>query len=394
VTRGTAFNAFDQQQVAFSLFRRDDGSGDIGVPRVVCIQTYTGDGAASRTIALLPPSQRRPLFAYIVPHNAPAIYRDPSHTGTTSTAVNTGTINTSTGITGGGIDSLSVGSALNANGVVYDMFVLFAGTAACNGGWGCNGEYLPVPPIGPPGPPWTPPPAPIPVPPIPPTPGPGPGGGPPWPTTQCLAPSQDLVNRAIARLGESILVTDLANEVIPAAIQARLHYQTVLETVLREFPWPFATRYVTLAPVGGTATVPVNADWQYSYRAPADLLFARRFVKATGEKRRYDPVPSAFRMGSDATGPLIYTDLAVTGLLLEYTIRVTCAATQGDALFVSAFTWRLAHELATPLTRDADRAKFCYAMYLQEVDRARVVAANESQQEQQSPDAPWIVGRE
>jgi hypothetical protein len=40
---------------------------------------------------------------------------------------------------------------------------------------------------------------------------------------------------------------------------------------LRDYPWPFATRYVTPALVGGTSQVPVNADWQYSYRLPADL---------------------------------------------------------------------------------------------------------------------------
>jgi hypothetical protein len=99
-------------------------------------------------------------------------------------------------------------------------------------------------------------------------------------------------------------------------------------------------------------------------------------------------------MGSDAVGPLIYTDLEPTDLLLEYTIRVTCAATQGTADFRSAFTWRLAHELATPLTRDKDLAKWAYGMYLQQIVMAETHAANESQQDQQSPDAPWITGRD
>jgi len=141
-------------QIPYIAFRRDDGSGDVGVSRAVQMITYTGDGNASRTLALTPASGRRPMWAVVVPHNnVAAIQRDPSHTGTTSTQW-PNTPNAATGITGGGIDSIFVGSALNANGVVYDVFVFPGDTVACNNGWSCNGEFVPVDPDTPITPLW------------------------------------------------------------------------------------------------------------------------------------------------------------------------------------------------------------------------------------------------
>jgi hypothetical protein len=380
------------QQIAFAAFRRDDGSGDVGVPRVVSITSYVGDGAASRTIGLTPLSGRRPCFALVAPHNGPALMRDPSFTGTQSVNMG-GSTNAATGITAGGIDQLTVGVALNANGIVYDVFVLPGSEEACQNGWSCDGVFIPVDPTPPVDGPWDPEPTDPDDPGVPVDPGPDPGDLPPDFEGQCLVASTKLVNRAISRLGESLQVVDLATELSPAAVQARLHYIEALEATLRDYPWPFATRYAALTLVAGTATVPVNRDWQYSYRAPTNMLFARRFVKV-GVSRAYDPVPAPFRVGSDTIGPLLYSNLAAVDVQLEYTIRVSCAASQGDPLFRSAFTWRLAHEMGPAIARDERKVGFAWAMYERQIATARVAAANEAQPDQQSPDAPWITERD
>jgi hypothetical protein len=147
--------------------------------------------------------------------------------------------------------------------------------------------------------------------------------------------------------------------------------------------------------VGGTATVPVNGDWQYSYRAPTSMVKARRIVPQSGTGRKFDPDPIPFRVGSDATGPLIYTNAAIATNVpveLEYTTRVTCPASQGDALFRNALCWRHAASLAMPLARDAKKQEFCLAMYHKALIDAEAPSANESEGEPDG-DASWIRGR-
>jgi hypothetical protein len=122
-------------QTAYSLWRTSDiNCSDI----VMCqILTYTGDGTASRNIPLTPTTGRFPLFALVIPANTAAHMRDPSHTGTNS--ANVGTLgNSTTAITGGAIDQITVGITLNANGVVYNVFVIPGDTA----GWN-NGTFFP-----------------------------------------------------------------------------------------------------------------------------------------------------------------------------------------------------------------------------------------------------------
>jgi len=396
LTAKTAFYTINQpNQIAFAAFRKDDGSGDPGVPRVVQITSYVGDGAASRTLALAPASGRRPMWAMVVPNNGgAAIFRDPSHTTVTSTQVPS-TANASTGITAGGIDQITVGSALNSNGVTYNVISFPGDSVAGNGGWSVAGEFVPVDPAPPVDGPWDD----MPEDPDDPGPQPEPEPGPETPpgsdfATGCVAATTKIANVALSRLGITKQIANVSTDQTPEATVARLHYVDALEATLRDFPWPFATRYATLTLVAGTDTVPVNDDWTYSYRAPSDMLFARRFVGAAGEKRSYDPEPEMFRIGSDSTGPLLYTDVVEADAKLEYTFRPSCAASSGDAMFRSALGWRLAHEMAPGLSRDQKKVDYCYAMYLDQIARAKVAAANESQQDPNMPDAPWISGRD
>jgi hypothetical protein len=113
----TVIHAVNNAQIGYSLWRRNDGSGG----NAVHIGFYTGDGTASRVIACVL-GGRYPMYALVVPHNATSIYRDPSHTSNNSTTATGST--TTTGITAGGVDSITVGITLNANAIVYDVFVI------------------------------------------------------------------------------------------------------------------------------------------------------------------------------------------------------------------------------------------------------------------------------
>jgi hypothetical protein len=201
--------------------------------------------------------------------------------------------------------------------------------------------------------------------------------------------------------------------------------------VLRDHPWAFATEYQDpLTLVGGTTTVPVNKDWQYSYRVPTNCLLARRLVRSEAS-REYDPNPPQFRLGHDATGGLLFTDEPPvttgqnTGPVLEYTTRVAGAVLYGDPLFNDALAWRLAAALAPSLAqifpddppqegrgpkapqdgqrREAVRPNLAsmrravqrdaLVMYERVLIQARAADANEQQPAKQG-DADWILGRE
>src|SRR5690606_25121463 len=101
-----------------------------------------------------------------------------------------------------------------------------------------------------------------------------------------------IVNRALARIGSSKQIANVETENSREAISARLVFDDERDYVLRDFPWPFATAYRTLALVSEAP----NGDWGYAYRYPSDCLYVRRIVGALG---RRDPDPPPFRVGVD-----------------------------------------------------------------------------------------------
>jgi len=369
--------------VAYALWRRDDGSGDAGTSKTVQMGTYVGDGTASRTIAF-GPIGLRPLWVSVTPHGAQAsIVRDPSNTGTTS-VIWTGANQATTGITAGGIDTFTVGILLNATGVTYSWFLLPGGTVACENGFSCNGEFLPVEPEIPEG---------VCLDPeatnfgefgvcvFDPDPGESttcddpaannygallpctydttqPPGGEclPGELTTCVTETTSLVNLALFEIGVSRLLTDYCTQMTREAVVARTVFNNTVRTVLHAYPWPFATRYraLTLAP-----NQPNNADWTYAYLLPSDCVFARRLVVSRGTG--VDPEPPAFMMSSDDAGGLLFTNEA--GAVLEYTCRPGCVAVLGDALFIETLKWKLGAVLAPPLTRMDEPAARCQKEY-------------------------------
>jgi hypothetical protein len=140
-------------QMAYGAWRTSDGTGASGA---VDCKTYTGDGLASRNIAVAL-NGNSPLFAFGIAHTVGSYFRDPSHTALDSTQVGAGIV--SNAIIGGGLNYVTVGAALNVAGRVYDVFVL-AGSPY-GGSWTPSVDPgTGVPPSPPPVPPVTPPPGP------------------------------------------------------------------------------------------------------------------------------------------------------------------------------------------------------------------------------------------
>ncbi len=151
---GVDINTSSASGSTYSLWRMQDSNcGD----QMLQIGSYTGNGAGgNRTINMPLVSGRFPLFVLVMPTNASASYfRDPSHTGANSATV-AALGNSTTAITGAGVDTIQVGTQLNSNGVVYNFFVILGDSLGFN-----NGTYGPpncLPPESPwPDPPFDPP---------------------------------------------------------------------------------------------------------------------------------------------------------------------------------------------------------------------------------------------
>lgn len=135
--------------VNYSLWRPNDGNCGFNA---LWILSYTGNGAGSQVINLTPTFGKFPCFVLVVPTNASAsFYRDPSHTANNSANASS-LANSTTAITAAAQDQITVGSSLNANGVVYNVFA-FPGDAA-----GFNNGVFALPECAPTAPLWSPPP--------------------------------------------------------------------------------------------------------------------------------------------------------------------------------------------------------------------------------------------
>src|SRR5512138_718643 len=366
LTFGTGLANQNWSNFAAIGFRRADGNNDANQGRVMFLGSYVGDNSASRTINIAPTSGRRPMWLIVMPTNAPAHFRDPSHSGNSTTIAGA---TSATAITAGGIDSFTVGLTLNATGITYNYFGLPGSVTAGNNGWSINEEEIPVASdsLDPSG--WT---EPVVIDPSTVTPPADTNDDPGELTTDiatdCVNASTRLTNLALSRIGITKSLTSLSTDTSQEAASARMVYKTEIDATLRDFPWPFATRYATLTLVSGSTTAKTNNDWRYAYRAPTNSVFVRRLVN-DDEARDFSRSPIPFRMGQDATGDLVYTDepgellAADTAIVAEYTLRLDCPARYGDAIFRSAAAWRLAAALVAPLARDIKLVDYCEKRY-------------------------------
>jgi hypothetical protein len=107
---------------AFWAGRVSDGAA---ATRLMAVTSYVGDGTASRNIALNL-SGAAPVFALVVPTNATAkVSRVTGDTTGRSTTTGAAVANAITALA---TDQLTVGTALNATGVTYDVWAIRAGT--------------------------------------------------------------------------------------------------------------------------------------------------------------------------------------------------------------------------------------------------------------------------
>lgn len=200
-----------------------------------------------------------------------------------------------------------------------------------------------------------------------------------------MASKVGIFNLALSHLSHAKAVAS-DTEISEEAAACRRFYDQALEEVLRDFPWPFATK---LAALGLVETDP-NDEWGYSYQVPSDCLLFRRILSGTRNDSRQSRVP--YRIAYGTSGAVIFTD--AEDAQGEYTVRVTDTARFAPD-FVQALALLLAAYIA-PTVTGGDPFKLgqrALQLYQYTLTKAQANAANEEQAEQE-PEAETIRARE
>ena len=208
-------------------------------------------------------------------------------------------------------------------------------------------------------------------------------------------------NMALRHLAQTAGIVDFDNDASEAAEACRVFYDQVLEEVLRDFPWTFATVITPLTLVDGPSP-PASTAYACSYRYPVDCLKLRRIINPNAPRIELQSTRIPYRVTRDDAGLVILTDfepVAATATTpaqpeVEYTSVV-----DDTGLYPADFAQTCALLLATyiaPSLTAGDRFKLgekAMAKYEWARLRAQNNAINE-QQPDQPPDAEWIQARE
>lgn len=160
----------------------------------------------------------------------------------------------------------------------------------------------------------------------------------------------EIINLALARIG--VAAIERIDEPSEAARQAKAFYDHARRTVLRKYPWTFATRSSELALLPEKSTA-----YKYAYRYPADALCLRRLYKI-GSRKPWDR--KYFKSASDKEGRTILTNMKFAEV--EYTADITDTTLFDDG-FIEALSWKLAAEIAFALTGKIELANNAVQAY-------------------------------
>lgn len=189
----------------------------------------------------------------------------------------------------------------------------------------------------------------------------------------------DICNLALSRFGQGYI--EALDEDTEAARLLDLNYDPVLQSVLREFPWNFATKVAYLA-----LTTYTEPGWQYVYQYPSNCVKIRR-VYAAGDARSNEK--SEFKLFTTGTVKLIACD--IEDAYAEYTYLVVDPSLF-DPSFVAAFSYALASEICLPLIANDQKATEMYQKYQLILNKAHLAGAVENYDVPEWPSS-YVTGR-
>jgi len=201
-----------------------------------------------------------------------------------------------------------------------------------------------------------------------------------------MASIAGICNMALSHIGVGKEIANLTTEQSQEAAACRRFYDIAKDVVLRDFPWPFATKVDTLALIEEDP----NVEWAFSYRYPTDCHLIRKVLSGTRNDTQDSVVP--YKIAQDSSGLVLFCD--VEDAEIEYTVH-----TEDPQFYTPDFTmalsFLLAHYIAPRLT-GGDPFKLgirAVQMYDFEIRKARSNAINEERMER-VPESEFIRGRE
>ena len=193
-----------------------------------------------------------------------------------------------------------------------------------------------------------------------------------------MASQIDICNQALAHIGAD-MINDI-NEASAGAKHCRLFFSSARDIVLRDHFWNFAAKTISLAPLSIT---PVGFDYAYTY--PTDCIRVKAIWQAVTTA---DPIKYEVR-AKEGGGLMILTDEA--DAILEYTARITDAG-QFDPTFADALSWRLAADLAMPLSKSLPIKQAMLTVYTNRLVQAEALDSREGRIDQEA-NSPWVRAR-
>lgn len=200
-----------------------------------------------------------------------------------------------------------------------------------------------------------------------------------------MATKVGICNFALSHLGVGKEIASLTENSEEASACNRF-FEQVREEMLREFPWSFATKFMTMELVDEN---PTN-EWGYSYRYPSDCVKFIRVLSGLRNDNRQSRV--SYKIGADGSGKLIYCD--INDAECEYTFLADDPQFW-PADFSNAFAFKLAFYIAPRVTggdpfKLGQRAFEAYKMML-----AQAASTNfNEQQVEEDPESEFIRARE
>lgn len=194
----------------------------------------------------------------------------------------------------------------------------------------------------------------------------------------------EICNVALSRVAITQPIASFTERSKPAE-QCRVFYAQLRDLVLQAFPWPFAESIVALADLGSPAP-----GWAFRYRYPSDCLKVRSIVEPGQRRAMTNEQQIAFKIGYDSGGKVIHTDQPQAAC--RFTFKVE-DSTFFDPNFADVLAWRLAMDLALPLTSKIDLQQFATQQYNLSLSLAKGAAFQESQDDP-DPESEFIRVRQ
>lgn len=207
-----------------------------------------------------------------------------------------------------------------------------------------------------------------------------------------------ICNLALLRIGINKQLASI-NDADPAADALRVLWTPIIDSMLRERPWPFALRQVELA----VADTEKMTGWYYAYAYPSNFISVWRVVPAetstTAPPLVYSvtrdlatnlpPTTYPFGIGSLGAERIVFSN--VNPAVAVGTYRVTDTGLF-DSAFSDALAWRLAFECAPSLTKNTEARNTARTEYDLAVSMAFAASLNEPKPED-ARDAEAIEAR-